>query len=92
MICPSDDHFGPVVNEYCRSFDFTLFFEDSILAALPSLVFLIAACARIAYIRKVSVVVLSRDWLLCCKQVSLQPYMSPLKLGGPDKPNRRSPY
>lgn len=78
MSCPSDDHFGPAVSEHCRSFDFTLFFEDSILAALPSLIFLIAAGARIAYIRKRSRVVPSHRWLLWCKQVNLAALPLPL--------------
>lgn len=32
--------FGPRVNPSCRPFDFTLFFEDVILACIPAAIFL----------------------------------------------------
>ncbi|KAK2616711.1 hypothetical protein QQS21_000323 [Conoideocrella luteorostrata] len=37
----ADDSFGPRVNVACRAFDFTIKFEDLILACLPSAVFLL---------------------------------------------------
>jgi hypothetical protein len=39
MAC--DNVFGPRVDASCRAFDFTLFFEDVILACLPNAVFLL---------------------------------------------------
>ncbi|GKZ24862.1 hypothetical protein AbraIFM66951_001707 [Aspergillus brasiliensis] len=42
----SDTSFGPVVNSQCRTFDFTLFFEDVFLACVPSSVFLIVGVIR----------------------------------------------
>lgn len=38
MICPpdSDRSFGPQVNVYCRSMDFTVQFEDIVFASLPA--------------------------------------------------------
>lgn len=35
-----DQSFGPRVNTFCRSFDFTLQFEDVIFACLPAVVFI----------------------------------------------------
>jgi ATP-binding cassette, subfamily C (CFTR/MRP), member 1 len=37
-----DAAFGPPVQTSCRSFDFTLYFEDVVLATLPAAVFLLA--------------------------------------------------
>ncbi|KAI1339794.1 ABC transporter [Xylariaceae sp. FL0016] len=47
--CPmgSDDVFGPRVNEVCRSFDFTLLFEDAFLVCLPASVFFILSLPQI---------------------------------------------
>jgi ATP-binding cassette subfamily C (CFTR/MRP) protein 1 len=42
----ADDQFGPAFGGPGRSFDFTLLFEDSILAIAPSALFLTAACVR----------------------------------------------
>ncbi|UKZ84066.1 hypothetical protein TrVFT333_011882 [Trichoderma virens FT-333] len=41
--CPAgaDNRFGPRVNPSCRSFDFTLLFEDAIFTALPAALFLV---------------------------------------------------
>ncbi|KAJ5292026.1 hypothetical protein N7478_001277 [Penicillium angulare] len=41
--CPvgSDNQFGPQVNTICRSFDFTLLFEDSIFILVPAAIFLL---------------------------------------------------
>ncbi|EHA25622.1 hypothetical protein ASPNIDRAFT_50413 [Aspergillus niger ATCC 1015] len=43
----SDTSFGPVVDSQCRSFDFTLFFEDVFLACVPSAVFIILGIIRV---------------------------------------------
>ena len=42
MACPSgaDRLWGPRVDERCRTFDFTLLFEDSILGCVPPAMFL----------------------------------------------------
>jgi len=49
MHCPaaSDQSFGPRVDTSCRSFDFTLQFEDIFLACLPAGLFLILSPLRI---------------------------------------------
>jgi hypothetical protein len=41
--CPSDadNWLGPRVDTSCRSFDFTLLFEDSFFIALPAAIFLL---------------------------------------------------
>ena len=43
MACPSgaDRLWGPRVDERCRTFDFTLLFEDSILGCVPPAMFLL---------------------------------------------------
>ncbi|KAM3495136.1 hypothetical protein MY3957_001558 [Beauveria namnaoensis] len=38
-----DTQFGPRVNTVCRSFDFTLYFEDAVLSAVPSAIFILIA-------------------------------------------------
>jgi ATP-binding cassette, subfamily C (CFTR/MRP), member 1 len=43
----ADDTFGPVVDDCVRTFDFTLLFEESILAILPSALLLLAAPVRL---------------------------------------------
>ncbi|KAK3690284.1 ABC transporter [Podospora appendiculata] len=50
MDCPprSDQSFGPRVDPACRAFDFTLQFEDVVLACLPAAVFLLLSCAYVA--------------------------------------------
>ncbi|MCJ1399793.1 hypothetical protein MMC11_002996 [Xylographa trunciseda] len=47
----ADDNFGPVVDACTRSFDFTLLFEQSILSAAPTAVFLILSLWRIWKLR-----------------------------------------
>ncbi|KAK1996035.1 ABC transporter [Colletotrichum falcatum] len=44
---PDDRSFGPRVHPGCRSFDFTLYFEDVFLACLPSALLLLLAPSRI---------------------------------------------
>ncbi|RAK97795.1 P-loop containing nucleoside triphosphate hydrolase protein [Aspergillus ibericus CBS 121593] len=48
----ADDHFGPQVQVRCRSFDFTVTFEQSILSILPSVLFIASAAFRIALLYK----------------------------------------
>jgi hypothetical protein len=50
-ILAADDVFGPQVHG-CRVFDFTLFFEQTILQAAPSAVLLLAVPPRIWFLRK----------------------------------------
>jgi hypothetical protein len=46
--CPigSDNNFGPQISVGCRSFDFTLLFEDSFFILLPAAVFLLLLPSR----------------------------------------------
>ncbi|RMZ87350.1 hypothetical protein DV736_g5417, partial [Chaetothyriales sp. CBS 134916] len=46
----SDSLFGPAYHGPSRSFDFTLLFEDTILTIVPSVVFLLAAGTRAAWL------------------------------------------
>ncbi len=52
--CPfdADNQFGPRVNPACRSFDFTLLFEDAIFTALPAALFLLLLPARLRMLRE----------------------------------------
>lgn len=47
-----DDQFGPGYGGTERSFDFTLYFEDTILTIVPATVFLVTAIARAAWLVK----------------------------------------
>ncbi|KGQ06661.1 Metal resistance protein YCF1 [Beauveria bassiana D1-5] len=52
-----DTQFGPRVDTVCRSFDFTLYFEDAVLSAVPSAIFiLIAMVPLIRILRQPSIV------------------------------------
>ncbi|KAI0459697.1 putative ATP-binding cassette transporter [Xylaria acuta] len=48
----AEKSFGPVVLECRRTFDFTLFFEELFFKLLPSILFLIAAVARITILAR----------------------------------------
>ena len=50
-----DDTFGPRVAIACRSFDFTLLFEDGFFVALPAAVFLLLLPMRLQVLRKTTV-------------------------------------
>lgn len=52
MSCPTvgDQAFGPRVSTDCRSFDFTLQFEDVVFACVPSAIFVLLAPSRIAHL------------------------------------------
>ncbi|KAH8900775.1 P-loop containing nucleoside triphosphate hydrolase protein [Thozetella sp. PMI_491] len=59
--CPAnaDDQFGPRVDTACRSFDFTLLFEDAFFGMLPAALFLLMLPIRLRGLRKASVKVMS---------------------------------
>lgn len=52
LSCPidADEVFGPFISKSCRSFDFTLTFEHTILSILPSTIFLILAGSRVFHL------------------------------------------
>jgi hypothetical protein len=63
MACPpsSDRSFGPRVNLNCRTFDFTLQFEDIILGSIPEAIFLLFSIPQVVVLlrKKQSV---TRKW------------------------------
>ncbi len=71
--CPAaaDQAFGPAIRG-CRSqFDFTLFFEETILTLLPCIVFMVLAVFRIiALLREAPVT--KTDWAVTAKTVSCE--------------------
>ncbi|KAI0536463.1 putative ATP-binding cassette transporter [Xylaria digitata] len=50
----AEKRFGPAVPECRRAFDFTLFFEELFFKLLPSILFLVAAVARVAVLARSS--------------------------------------
>lgn len=46
----SDNEFGPRVNPYCRTFDFTLLFEDVLFGAIPAALLLLILPARLVHL------------------------------------------
>lgn len=60
-VCPinNDDQFGPRVAIACRSFDFTLLFEDAFFVALPAALFLVLLPLRLQSLYKAPVKVTS---------------------------------
>lgn len=69
-----DDSFGPAISSNCRSFDFTLLFEQSVLSLLPSAIFLLVVPFRLWYLLRTNVKLLhSRLYLLklVCSPTSL---------------------
>ncbi|EQB45580.1 ABC transporter [Colletotrichum gloeosporioides Cg-14] len=73
MSCPSlsDQSFGPRVNPECRSFDFTLQFEDILFACIPSAVLILLAPTRIVHLLRQATAFAVRSWLLLAKLVIL---------------------
>ena len=65
-----DDVFGPRVDPSHRAFDFTLLFEDAILACLPTVVFLLILPLPLAFLFKKPNVV-NRSNLLTAKVLTL---------------------
>ncbi|WDK11393.1 ABC transporter [Colletotrichum graminicola] len=68
---PNDRSFGPRVYPGCRSFDFTLYFEDVFLACLPSVLFLLLEPSRILTLLRLPPAFSVRSRLLCGKLVAL---------------------
>lgn len=46
-----DNSFGPVIEPCARAFDFTLYFEETVLSIVPSSAFLVLAFIRISLLR-----------------------------------------
>ncbi|TDZ36526.1 ABC transporter atnG [Colletotrichum spinosum] len=69
MSCPtfSDWAFGPRVHPACRSFDFTLQFEDVLFACLPCALFTLLAPPRVAQLLRQPVAFQTRSRLLASK-------------------------
>ncbi|KOC10592.1 putative sulfonylurea receptor/ ABC transporter [Aspergillus flavus AF70] len=61
IVCPpySDNAFGPRITTACRSFDFTLLFEDAFFSLLPAALFLLILPGRVLYLARTSVKVRS---------------------------------
>ncbi|KAK2051609.1 hypothetical protein LY76DRAFT_674197 [Colletotrichum caudatum] len=72
MSCPafSDRAFGPRVHTDCRSFDFTLQFEDVIFACLPSALFILLAPPIVAQLLRQPTAYPTRSGLLVGKLVA----------------------
>lgn len=71
MACPafSDRSFGPRVDSDCRSFDFTLRFEDIFFGCLPSALFILLAPSRIGLLLRQPAAFSLRSKLLAAKLV-----------------------
>ncbi|KAF9878698.1 ABC multidrug transporter [Colletotrichum karsti] len=69
MSCPtsSDQSFGPRVDPACRSFDFTLEFEDIFFACLPSALLVLLAPSRIVPLLRKPATFVVRSRLLVAK-------------------------
>ncbi|KAK1597503.1 ABC transporter [Colletotrichum navitas] len=67
----NDRSFGPRVYPGCRSFDFTLYFEDVFLACLPSVLFLLLAPSRMLTLLRLPPAFSVKSRLLCGKLVAL---------------------
>ncbi|KAL4815395.1 ABC transporter [Aspergillus spinulosporus] len=68
--CAEDDSFGPRVSTRCRTFDFTLAFEDALLTCLPAALFLLLSPFTIYQLRSEARRV-QRSALLAAKLISL---------------------
>jgi ATP-binding cassette, subfamily C (CFTR/MRP), member 1 len=56
----ADDAFGPIVDGHCRGgFDFTLLFEQGILALVPAAIFLLIGPVRVLFLWRDGVKTLS---------------------------------
>lgn len=69
---PSSDKllFGPRVDTNCRSFDFTLKFEDVFLACIPAIVFVFLLPFNIAILYRKPIVCSTKSKLLIIKLVN----------------------
>ncbi|PWY93092.1 multidrug resistance-associated protein [Aspergillus sclerotioniger CBS 115572] len=54
-VATSDNQFGPRVDPNCRSFDFTLLFEDAFFSIIPAALFILLLPARLRVLRKAPV-------------------------------------
>lgn len=65
MTCPAgaDDLWGPQVDFHCRTFDFTLFFEDSILGCVPPAIFLVLLPAALYNVWRQPVRIQETTWM-----------------------------
>lgn len=59
---PDDFSFGPAINSCHRGFDFTLFFEDTVLSLIPSSVFIPVSCVLIAILANKKPATLRTKW------------------------------
>ncbi|PWY78579.1 hypothetical protein BO94DRAFT_183182 [Aspergillus sclerotioniger CBS 115572] len=73
----ADRRFGPQVQVRCRSFDFTVTFEQSILSILPSILFITSAAFRIALLYRTKPKVGARLSQLLKLLILLVLYVSP---------------
>ncbi|KAF5859185.1 hypothetical protein ETB97_003197 [Aspergillus alliaceus] len=64
-VCVDDNGLGPRVNLNCRSFDFTLLFEDIFFISLPAAVLLILLPFRLRWLHRTSVKVNSYRLAIC---------------------------
>ncbi len=71
----ADSSFGPLVDENCRAFDFTLYFEETILRIGTSSLFLILAILRLFVVFSRPRCI-AKDRLLLAKMVSALPLES----------------
>jgi ATP-binding cassette subfamily C (CFTR/MRP) protein 1 len=67
-----DDVFGPQVEPCLRSFDFTLLFEDTLLSAAPSALFLLIVPVRLYFLRNARKRVVGGSAFQAMKLVSLR--------------------
>ena len=74
MDCPegSDLRFGPRVDSRCRSFDFSLLFEDVVFGTIPSGVFILLAPLGLYLLSKQAIRFSHESKLLRAKLVSTQ--------------------
>lgn len=64
----ADDAFGPAVSPACRTFDFTLLFEEAILSLLPNALLLVLATLQTALLSRKPTVVRA-SWSLHARMV-----------------------
>ncbi|KAH8585367.1 hypothetical protein B0O99DRAFT_531040 [Bisporella sp. PMI_857] len=92
----ADNVFGPVVAAECRQgFDFTLFFEQSILSILPSSLFLLAVVPRLVRLHSAQIKTASNFFrrtklLLAALLICLHLALLVLWIRGPDSHSRVS--
>lgn len=75
-----DRSFGPRVDALCRSFDFTMQFEDIFLACLPTALFLVLSPFRIILLLQKPAAFSLRSKLLASKLVRSIPYQTSVLL------------